>query len=107
MGGYVAFSPIYAGLALILQPLRGNFAYFARQRKIHNQFFFIFVIFFGEKHLYKADEFQNNLPSQNSIAFGKSTSQRIYSKQSTHKIGGKPHKCGLKHALHTMDGHFK
>ena len=44
---------------------------------------------------------------KNSIAFGKSTSQRIYSKQRTHKIGGKRHKYGLKHALHTLDGHFR
>ena len=44
---------------------------------------------------------------QNSIAFGKSTSQRIYSKQRTHKIGKKRHKYGLKHALHTLDGHLK
>ena len=43
----------------------------------------------------------------NSIAFGKSTSQRIYSKQRTHKIGKKRHKCGLKHALHSLDGHLK
>ena len=28
----------------------------------------------------------------------KSTSQTIYSKQRTHKIGKKRHKCGLKHA---------
>ena len=43
----------------------------------------------------------------NSIAFGKSTSQRIYSKQRTHEIGKKQHKYGLKHALHTLDGHFR
>ena len=43
----------------------------------------------------------------NSIAFGKSTSQRIYSKQRTHKIGKKQHKYGLRHALHTLDDHFK
>ena len=43
----------------------------------------------------------------NSIAFGKSTSQRIYSKQRTHKIGKKRHKYGLKYALHTLDGHFR
>ena len=45
-GGYVAFSPIYACLALIEQPLRGD-----------------------------------------SIAFGKSTSEGIYPKQHTCKIG--------------------
>ena len=44
---------------------------------------------------------------KNSIAFSKSTSQRIYSKQRTHKIGKKRHKYVLKHALHTLDGHFK
>ena len=43
----------------------------------------------------------------NSIAFGKSTSQRIYSKQHTHKIGKKRNKYGLKHALETLDGHFR
>ena len=42
-----------------------------------------------------------------SIAFGKSTSQRIYPKQRTHKTGKKRHKYGLKHALHSLDGHFK
>ena len=42
-----------------------------------------------------------------SIAFGKSTSQRIYPKQCTHKIGGKQHKYGLKHALHSLDGHYE
>ena len=36
---------------------------------------------------------------QNSIAFGKFTSQRIYSKQHTHKIGEKRHKYGLRHAM--------
>ena len=43
----------------------------------------------------------------NSIAFGKSTSQRIYPKQRTHKIGGTQNEWGLKHALHSLDGHFK
>ena len=43
----------------------------------------------------------------NSIAFGKSTSQRIYPKQHTPKIGLKLHKYGLKHALHILDGHFR
>ena len=43
----------------------------------------------------------------NSIAFGKSTSQRIYSKQRTHKMREKRHKYGLKHALHSLDGHFR
>ena len=43
----------------------------------------------------------------NSIAFGKSTSQRIYSEQHVPKIGWKLHKYGLKHALHTLDGHFR
>ena len=42
-----------------------------------------------------------------SIAFGKSTSHRIYSKQHTHKIGEKRHNYGLKHALHSLDGHFR
>ena len=42
-----------------------------------------------------------------SIAFGKSTSQRIYCKQRTHKTGKKLYKYGLKHALHSLDGHFK
>ena len=41
-----------------------------------------------------------------SIAFGKSTSQSIYSKQHTPKIGYKLHKYGLKHALHSLDDHF-
>ena len=45
--------------------------------------------------------------SENSIAFGKTPSQRIYSKQRTHKIGGKRHKYGLRHALHTLDDHFR
>ena len=43
----------------------------------------------------------------NSIAFGKSTSQRIYPKQRAHKIGYKLHKYGLKHALHSLEGHFR
>ena len=43
---------------------------------------------------------------KNSIAFGKSTSQRIYPEQNTPKIGWKLHKYGLKHALHTLDGHI-
>ena len=43
----------------------------------------------------------------NSIAFGKSTSQRIYPEQHTPKIGWKLHKYGLKHALHTLDDHFR
>ena len=41
----------------------------------------------------------NSLHSGNSIAFGKSTSQRIYSKQPTHKIGKKRHKYG-----HCLEG---
>ena len=45
--------------------------------------------------------------TQNSIAFGKSTSQRIYTEQHVPKIGWKLHKYGLKHALHTFDGHFR
>ena len=44
---------------------------------------------------------------RNSIAFGKSTSQRIYTEQHVPKIGWKLHKYGLKHALHTLDGHFR
>ena len=44
---------------------------------------------------------------KNSIAFGKSTSQRIYTEQHVPKIGWKLHKYGLKHALHTLDGHFR
>ena len=44
---------------------------------------------------------------ENSIAFGKSTSQRIYTEQHVPKIGWKLHKYGLKHALHTLDGHFR
>ena len=44
---------------------------------------------------------------RNSIAFSKSTSQRIYAEQHTPKIGWKLHKYGLKHALHTLDDHFK
>ena len=44
--------------------------------------------------------------TSNSIAFGKSTSQSIYSKQHTPKIGYKLHKYGLKHALHSLDDHF-
>ena len=43
----------------------------------------------------------------NSIAFGKSTSQRIYPKQHTPKIGYKLHKYGLNHALHILDSHFR
>ena len=42
-----------------------------------------------------------------SIAFGKSTSQRIYPEQNTPKIGWKLHKYGLKHALHTLEDHFR
>ena len=44
---------------------------------------------------------------RNSIAFGKSTSQRIYREQHTPKIGWKLHKYRLKHALHTLDDHFR
>ena len=44
---------------------------------------------------------------KNSIAFGKSTSQRIYREQHTPKIGWKLHKYRLKHALHTLDDHFR
>ena len=47
------------------------------------------------------------LLNQNSIAFGKSTSQRIYREQYTPKIGWKLHKYRLKHALHTLDDHFR
>ena len=36
--------------------------------------------------------------NSNSIAFGKSTSQRIYPEQHTPKIGWKLHKYGLKQA---------
>ena len=43
----------------------------------------------------------------NSIAFGKSTSQRIYREQHTPKIGWKLHEYRLKHALHTLDDHFR
>ena len=43
----------------------------------------------------------------NSIAFGKSTSQRIYPEQHTPKIGWKLHKYGLKHPLHTLADHFR
>ena len=43
----------------------------------------------------------------NSIAFGKSTSQRIYREQHTPKTGWKLHKYRLKHALHTLDNHFR
>ena len=43
----------------------------------------------------------------NSIAFGKCTSQRIYREQHTPKIGWKLHKYRLKHALHTLDDHFR
>ena len=49
--------------------------------------------------------FMNSPP--NSIAFGKSTSQRIYREQHTPKIGWKLHKYRLKHALHTLDDHFR
>ena len=45
--------------------------------------------------------------TQNSIAFGKSTSQRIYPEQHTPQIGWRLHKYGLKHALHSLDGHFR
>ena len=44
---------------------------------------------------------------ENYIAFGKSTSQRIYPKQHTPKIGQKLDKCSLKHALHILEGHFR
>ena len=44
---------------------------------------------------------------KNSIAFGKSTSQRIYREQHTPQIGWKLHKYRLKHALHTLDDHFR
>ena len=47
------------------------------------------------------------VPQTNSIAFGKSTSQRIYREQHTPKIGWKLHKYRLKHALHTLDDHFR
>ena len=43
----------------------------------------------------------------NSIAFSRSTSQRIYSKRHTQKKGRKRHKYGSKHALHSLDGYFK
>ena len=42
----------------------------------------------------------------NSIAFGKSTSQRIYPEQHTPKTGWKLHGYGPKHALHSWDIHF-
>ena len=45
--------------------------------------------------------------SENSIAFGKSTSHGIFPKEHTPKIVKKRHKYGLKHALHTLDGHFR
>ena len=45
--------------------------------------------------------------AKNSIAFGESTSQRIYPEQNTPKIGWKLHKYGLQHALHTLDDHFR
>ena len=44
---------------------------------------------------------------KNSIAFGKSTSQRIYREQHTPQIGWKLHKYRLKNALHTLDDHFR
>ena len=44
---------------------------------------------------------------ENSIAFGKSTLQRIHPEQHTPKIGWKLHKYGLQHALHTLDDHFR
>ena len=44
---------------------------------------------------------------KNSIAFGKSTSQRIYREQHTPKIGWKLHKYRLKHASDTLDDHFR
>ena len=47
------------------------------------------------------------VPMSNSIAFGKSTSQRIYREQHAPKIGWKLHKYRLKHALHTLDDHFR
>ena len=45
--------------------------------------------------------------SGNSVAFRKSTSQRIYPKQCGDRIGKKRHECGLKHALRTLDGNFR
>ena len=49
----------------------------------------------------------NKIRFGNSIAFGKSTSQRIHPEQHTPKIGWKLHKYGLQHALHTLDDHFR
>ena len=55
----------------------------------------------------KAHSTPHSYTFKNSIAFGKSTSQRIYREQHVPKIGWKLHKYGLKHALHTLDGHFR
>ena len=49
--------------------------------------------------------FIKNRILRNSIAFGKSTPQRIYPKQYTPKIGYKLH--SYRHALHILDDHFK
>ena len=66
-----------------------------RAKKKYSDFFFLRAVFF----------FSAN--AANSIAFGKSTSQRIYPEQHTPKIGWKLHKYGLKHVLHTLDDHFR
>ena len=53
------------------------------------------------------DQSDHSGKKRNSIAFGKSTSQRIYREQHTPQIGWKLHKYRLKHALHTLDDHFR
>ena len=50
---------------------------------------------------------QNRKKPKDSIAFGKSTLQRIYPEQHTPNIGWKLLKYGLKDALHTLDDHFR
>ena len=47
------------------------------------------------------------LEKEISIVPRNTTSQRIYPEQQIFKIGHKLHKYRLKHALHTLDGHFR
>ena len=52
-------------------------------------------------------KYQKKLVLENSITYGKSTSQQIHPKQHTHKIGGKRQKYGFRDALYILDGHFR
>ena len=64
------------------------------------------MLYIGYLIIFGSSKYQK-ISFGNSIAFGNSTSQRIYSKQRTHKKGKKGHTYGLKHALHSLDGHSK